>query len=362
MPKMRLAFIQPLLPTYRSHVLDALCDAYDVTLLAKFGVSVESGFRSGVGANVECVDAPTRDFVGGRLSYQTGVNLFLIRNRPDIVLTCANPRLVSYWLTLLLCRFLGIVCYSHGQGVYRYANPGLSKRIMYRCMVWLSTKYICYTELSRNSLAKLGCSLDKLKVADNSVLLGSTIPPSMKSGSESGVLFVGRLRKGCRLDLLIEAIQALKDQGREIVLHVVGGGELEGFYKENFSFCKWIVWHGAVHDDAQIAHLSRFCRIGCYPGDAGLSVVHMFGLSLPPVVHGSLSEHMGPEPSYIVDEVNGYFFDKRSDTSLYEILKKVWDSPCEKLSSVSKAAYENYVSLNTPPLGDRFVSILRGDR
>jgi len=42
------------------------------------------------------------------------------------------------------------------------------------------------------------------------------------------------------------------------------------------------VWYRARFDDEAIAAISLRCRVGCYPGSAGLSVVHLFALSLPP--------------------------------------------------------------------------------
>src|SRR5680860_1857230 len=70
-----------------------------------------------------------------------------------------------------------------------------------------------------------------------------------------------------------------------------------------------------VHDDSRIAKISRSCRTACYPGDAGLSVVHFFGLSLPPIVHDDITTQQGPEPSYVENDVNGFVYEKSGGES-----------------------------------------------
>lgn len=352
-------YIQPIIPKYRESVLDGLGASHEVVVFAGLNGLNSIGFESGVKSTVHQVDAPLIPIFGKKLFYQSKVNFALIVNKPGAVITCANPRFISYWLTLLICRACGIACYSHGQGLFAYPSPGLVRRRMYKVMVALSTRYICYTESSKESLLAIGCQPAKLAVADNSVALSATVAPAQKTYVENGVLFVGRLREDCRLEQLVDAVAQLRSGGADTMLHVVGSGILEADYRARFAMHPWIVWHGAIHDDARIADISRMCRVGCYPGDAGLSVVHMFGLGLPPVVHQSMHEHMGPEPSYVIDGVNGFLFNKHGPTNgLATALAQVWQRSASELHAVGEAAYQCYLDLNQPPLGERFLRIL----
>src|SRR5260370_52588 len=120
----------------------------------------------------------------------------------------------------------------------------------------------------------------------------------------------------------------------------------------------WIVLHGGTYDQERIRAISLDCFLGCYPGNAGLSVEHMMSLSLPVVTHGELSSHQGPEPSFIHDGVSGILYDHANpDDSLYQALKSVVTDH-SKLARMRRAAFEDYLSLVNPPLSARFWSIL----
>jgi glycosyltransferase involved in cell wall biosynthesis len=333
-----------------------------VTVLTDNSHAASSGFCSESKHLARSVHARIHSFSNNKFFYQSGIFRYLLTQRPDVVISFANPRFISYWISLLLCRVLDIRFYSHGQGLYSYPLPGRLRTMIYLTMVALSTRYICYTELSRASMLAIGCNPMKLAVADNSVSLTATVMPNKKNYMENGVLFVGRLREDCRLELLVTAIRDLRNICSSVVLHVIGSGVLADHYKAEYFQDDWILWHGAIHDDARIAEISLDCRIGCYPGDAGLSVVHMFGLSLPQLVHGSIAEHMGPEPSYVIDGDNGFLFEKSDAASdLTTKLKKIWAFESNELKTIGQRAYQTYLSLNNPVLGERFLQILAED-
>lgn len=355
---LHILFVQPVLAPYRFSVVTCLSERYSVTVATDSRRQREEGFPRTVPQNARYVETPIIDW-RGRLFYQTGVLRQIILERPHAVLFFANTRFLSFWFALVLCKLLDIPFYSHGQGLYRYPVPSNVRRLTYRLACRLSTKYICYSEISRASLLQAGCSKDKLVLAENSISLTKTVTPHEKSYGENGILYIGRLRERCGLAKLIDAVRALRQERPAVVLHVVGGGALEARMRKGHFDDRWIVWHGAVFADGQVAKISQGCRLGCYPGDAGLSVVHMFGLSLPPLVHADLSRHMGPEPSYVEDGVNGFTFSREdSPDSLLQCLRRVWALNTEELRAVGERAFREYELLNAPPLGERFARIM----
>lgn len=355
----RLIWVQPVLASYRRPVLSALARRFDVTLLTDIEATRRQGFDNSLPDDARVVDAPIRSALGGRLGFQRRVLSTLIRQRPDMLLLPANPRHLSYWLSLLAARVVGVRVFSHGQGLYRHREAGHFRRAMYRLMATLSHRYICYTALSGDSMREIGCRPDRLAVAENSVTLDHTVPPARRTQGATGILFVGRLRAGCRLDTLFAAVEAERAAGRDITVHVVGDGPERADLQRRYGDAGWIVWHGAVFDEETIARISLACRVGCYPGDAGLSVVHFFGLSLPPIVHDRISTHMGPEPSYVRDGVNGFVFSQEEPvSSLQAILERIWALEPERFDSVRRQAFDTYVQLNAPPLGDRIGEVL----
>jgi glycosyltransferase involved in cell wall biosynthesis len=119
----------------------------------------------------------------------------------------------------------------------------------------------------------------------------------------------------------------------------------------------WITFYGAIYDNEKISDISRKCILACYPGDAGLSVLHYMSLSLPVVVHGDLRKHMGPEVSYVENDINGIFFERYNQKSLEENLKKILNDK-DKLLEMQKNAFERYKLIVDPSLSERLLKII----
>lgn len=357
--KHKLFYVQPVLAPYRLPLVRRLANDYELTVFADSVAAVSGGFGDLRPENVAFREAPSVQIMGGRFFYQGGVIPAVVRERPRAVLLFANPRYISCWLLILICRMLGVRTYLHGQGLYSTPNPSLGRRLLYRALVTLGTRYICYAEVSKDSLVAAGCDRNKLEVVDNALELSTTVRPEMRSGKEEGVLFIGRLRPGNRLDELIDAVQEVRKSGFTVSLHVIGGGEPLSALTEKYAGCKWIFWHGAISDEREIARISSDCRIGCYPGDAGLSVVHMFSLSLPPVVHDDVASHMGPEPSYVQDGKNGFLFSRSGGRqALREMLHKVWQMDEHEMKRVCQGAYQSYCRLADPSWSERMALVI----
>lgn len=357
--KNKIFYIQPVLAGYRAPIIEALARKFQVYAFYDNSNAQKQGHHDATSESFLMISSPSTPLLGKRLFYQKNVARKLITIRPDAIISFANPRYLSFWLLLIASNILKIKFYSHGQGLYSYSNPSWLRCFMYRIISKYSTKYVCYTDISRKSMIAAGIAPDKLVTVENSLELDTTVHPDQKTFDESGVLFLGRLRNGCRLEDLIKAVRKCRDNGQLIVLHVIGSGELENLYKSNYKDVEWIHWHGAIHDHYRIAEISKLCRIGCYPGDAGLSVVHYFSLGLAPVVHRNIEEHMGPEPSYIIENKNGFLFTKSTDYyELYLSLSNIWKLSPEDLGKVSNNSYSTYMNLNNPPMGDQFVQLV----
>ncbi|SDR82243.1 glycosyltransferase [Pseudomonas oryzae] len=351
-------YIQPLLASYRAELVEKLSRNFSLTILCG-NSAANSGFRTIASESAKVIEAPMKPLLGGRLLWQHNVRVTLRQEKPELVLACANIRDLTYWWLLFWARRNGVKVFSHGQGLYSKRHIGGLIAWLYRTAARLSHRYVCYTELSHQTMLAAGCPPEKLAVADNAIRFSVDAADIQKTGTEQGVLFVGRLREECHLEQLIDAVARVRTRHPDAVLHVVGSGELEAEYRARFDH-SWVIFHGAVYDDARILEISRDCRVGCYPGNAGLSVVHYFALRLPPLVHGDMPAHMGPEPSYVQDGVNGVIFSRDLKAEgIATALEKIWDMPTEEYLSMSTLAFSQYMQLNTPSLGNKMVAILQ---
>ena len=352
-------YVQPLIARYRMEVVESLSRLFNVKVFARSEGVEASGFSREMPHCEEFVETRIARLLSPRIHMQSHVLGRILTERPDAVLIFADIRFLSLWLALAAGRMIGVPVLIHGQGLYRHKRAGLVRAVCYRLAVALAQRYVCYTEASRASLERIGCPDAKLVVANNSLTVEQTVEPSAKSGTEDGVLFIGRLREGSQLERLIDAVAQLRDEGRAITLHVVGGGEFDERLRRAYGARDYVRWYGPVFDDARIADISRRCRIGCYPGAAGLSIVHMFALSLPPVVHDRLPLHMGPEPGYVEDGRTGFVYPNDGGADgLAATLRRIWAMPPDAMHATAEAAYATYNELNSPTLGRQLADIV----
>lgn len=358
-----LLIVQPYLTAYRLPVFDALARHFPGTVLASSPPPSGSGYGEPDIAGTAIRKhhpLPERRLLGGRLLWQRGLPALVLRERPARILITANPRALSTWAVLVIARLLGIPCYGHGQGFYDKPAPPRWLVLAYRAMLAPMRRYIAYSESGAESLRRAGVR-SRMAVADNSLELDAVTTPAEKTGEEQGVLFLGRLREGHRLEVLIEALAAARERsGQPLQLHIVGDGAEAPALQQRHAQIRWLHWHGGRYDHAAVRDIARGCRVGCYPGDAGLSVVHFMGLSLVPVVHDRLDLHMGPEPSYVIDGDNGRSFDHADAlASLTEVLVQLFTT--DQARALAARAHARYRALNEPPLGARIARILDAD-
>lgn len=285
---------------------------------------------------------------------------YMLRQRPGAVLVNANPRYLTFWMTLLWAKVRGIPAYAHGHGFYRRGRIGGAYRMMMRVMLELLTSYVCYAPIVREAFLENGFSGAKLTVAHNSLINRFPVRPREKTGEERGILFIGRLRAGNRLELLMRVLERIRrEDGLPLELHVIGDGEQREGLEARARDWPWVRFHGASYDGGEIRRISLACFAGCYPGIAGLSVIHMMSLSLPVVTHNDLRGH-GPEPSFIRDGVNGLLFDhNRPEASLYGAVRRL-ALDRDRVAGMRENAFQDYHALANPSLAARFWAIMGG--
>jgi glycosyltransferase involved in cell wall biosynthesis len=359
----RVCVVQPILSNYSLPVFLELAQHCEVDLFFS-PAPKELGFGDVTlpdASNLRYFPVPTLKPWGGRLGmFQRGLlpHIFRQRERPDALLLSANLRDWTFWGAVLCGAFLGIPVHAHGHGPYKKKRISMVYRGAMRILLRLITSYICYAPAVRQSFLDHGFDDKKLTVAHNSVVNPFPVSPEEKKGSEKGILFVGRLRPGSNLQLLVRVVARIRERdGLPLTLHVIGAGEEAARLREEARDRPWVVLHGEVYDAKKIREISLDCFLGCYPGNAGLSVVHMMSLSLPVVTHNDLHAH-GPEPSFIRDGVSGILYDHTdAEQSLYQAMRRLASDPA-KVGRMRHNAFADYQSLAHPSLAERLWAII----
>jgi glycosyltransferase involved in cell wall biosynthesis len=361
----RVGIVQPILTRYRLPVHLELARYCHVDLLFS-PVSPDLGYGSFVPpgvSNVRYFEIPTLKPFGDKIGMiQWGLVTYLLREKPDAVVIFASPRYLSFWTTLIWARLRSIPVYAHGHGLYKKSRISVCYRIMTNLMLRLITAYIAYAPIVRASFVARGFSDKKVRVAHNSIRISSIVRPDEKAGSERGVLFLGRLRCDSNLNLLLQVVSRLRGQdGVPLTVHIVGAGEYAAQFRERYGGCSWIQWYGELYDEEFIRRISLGCFLGCYPGNVGLSAVHLMALSLPVIIHNDGRRH-GPEASFIQHGINGLLYDYANpEESLYDALKSLTSDPT-LLAKMQSAAFAEYQDLTNPSLAARIWTIISGEQ
>ena len=357
----RLCIIQPLLSNYSRETFLELAQHCQVDLVFS-PTPTGTGFGDVPPPPNSAVRLCSSHFQALRTTagmIQWGVGTYIRRERPNVIMIFGNPRYLSFWTTLLWGRLLRIPVHIHGHGLYKKRRIGTFYHSMMTLLLKLATSYICYAPIVRQSFLDHGFSEQKLSVAHNSLINHSPVQPREKRGDERGILFIGRLREGSNVPLLVRVIERLRRvDGLPLRLHVIGAGEEAQFLQTETSNFPWVVLHGEIYTQEQIREVSLDCFLGCYAGNAGLSVEHLMSLSLPVITHDDLPSHQGPEPSFVRNGVEGLLYDHRTaEESLYQAIKSLATDPL-RLARMQHSAFEEYQHLVNPPLSERLWSII----
>ncbi|GAB6069238.1 hypothetical protein JCM30760_03350 [Thiomicrorhabdus hydrogeniphila] len=352
----KLTIVQPYLTKYRLPVFKVLAEKYDVCLIAS--ESKDYG-ELDLPDNIKTVILKQKSVLSNALFWQIGLVSKILKEKPQLLFITANPRYLSTWLTIFIAKLCGVKVLLHGQGLYRKKTISFFNKVVYFLFNLLSDRYIAYTELSKDSLSSLPI-YKKTRVADNSIV--NQYPVHHKNTNANGILFVGRLRNGANIELLINAVINVNDDTsfnkQSIELYIVGGGTSLETYKSEYKEYPFIHFLGEIYDTKEVSNISLNCFASCYPGDAGLSVLHYQSLSLPPIIHSEMHSHMGPEPSYVVNNFNGIYFKRNSLKSLQEAISKLVNNPTQ-LSNMQHNTFKTYTKLTNPSLPERFDAIIQ---
>jgi glycosyltransferase involved in cell wall biosynthesis len=358
----KLLVITPYITSYRIHFFAELSKYYKLHIISTQPSSVD-GFGN---TDVSKILFQSNNYVSTynifrkKIIYQSGIFRIIREISPDVIFVTISFRDLSFWILLLYAKIARIRVYTHGMGPF-YKRKSFVEYMKYLIVINFSEKIVGYNKLSVSSLNHLGFRSEKICYINNVVNNAFKINYLNKNPRSRGILFLGRIRNGCNLDLLINTFIMLQEYHLDLELHIVGDGVNKRNLCDRYYGVKNIFWYGAIHDQKRISDISKKCTVGCYPGSAGLSVIHYLSLSLPVITHNNLSKHQGPEPFYLKDNFNSLLFDYfRPNDSLYGKLFSLFND-VELISLLQKNAFLTYEELINPSMAQNLISIIEGD-
>jgi glycosyltransferase involved in cell wall biosynthesis len=186
-------------------------------------------------------------------------------------------------------------------------------------MLRLATDFLAYTRKGAEHAVESGMPRDRVTVLNNTIDISREVASHGRAQSLDRVtlrrgfglsaeaaifLFVGRLNAQKRVDALIEAARALRQEhAAAIEVLIVGSGPSEAQLRELAGGETWCRFLGEVRDSDALGRIFRACDALVIPGYVGLAVNHAFAHGLPVITcHSGVHS---PEVEYIEPEVNG---------------------------------------------------------
>jgi glycosyltransferase involved in cell wall biosynthesis len=284
------------------------------------------------------------------LYWQKGSVQLIFKSRYSSYIIDGEAYNLSNWAILFLGKLLGkrIYTWQHGW----YGRESFLKKIVKKLQaklayhIFLYGDYACSLMLKENIPArKMSCiynSLDydtHLKIRKQ--LVDTAIFTSYFHNNHPVIIYVGRLQKVKRLDLLIDAIALLKKQNFPCNLVLVGEKtdvfDLEALVKK-YDLEQQVWFYGASYKEIKNAELFHNANVCVSPGNVGLTAIHAFSFGCPVITHDNFTRQM-PEFEVIAKGKTGDFFKENDAMDLALTIRKWLEFSAGKKTEVADACF-----------------------
>lgn len=245
------------------------------------------------------------------------------------IIMAGDSKDLTVWKVLIINKFKKnkqkTILWSHGW----YGREGYLKSIIKKKLFNLADEILLYGEYARKLMIANGFDSSKLHVIYNSLDYDNqlAIREKMKisdiyikkfNNNSKNLIFIGRLTREKKLNLLIEAILILKRNGFETNLTLIGDGNEGEDLKSlanKYSLEKNIWFYGASYNEDFLSELIYNADICVSPGNVGLTAIHSMTYGTPVVTHKDFT-HQGPEFEAIIEGKTGSYFNFNEAVSL----------------------------------------------
>lgn len=318
--KRSLCLVYNFAPHYRKGIFTLIDKAYDCTWYFGRNNTDIRGLDLSLLRDVHTV---VNRRVAGSYYWQPGCFSLLFAKRFDTYFILGDTHSLSSWAMLaakrLLCPGKRIYVWTHGW----YGKEGRLKQIMKKVYYKMADGIFLYGHYAKGLMTAQGFSPDRLFVVHNSLdydrqlALRRSFRPSdiyRRHFSVEGptLVFIGRLTRVKRIDLLLEAVAMLKQSGKPCNLTLIGDGEMrEQLVRRaaELGIDGQVWFYGACYDEAENAELIYNADLCVAPGNVGLTAIHTLTFGTPVATHDSLEWQM-PEFESIHEGLTGTFFHK----------------------------------------------------
>ena len=277
------------------------------------------------------IDLPNKRIGGTRWYTQPGV-LGKVKNY-DVIINDLGIYCISSWIFTLLSKFKKQKVYIWDHGYY--GKESMIRTWIKRIYFGLADGSFIYGDYAIRLMKEKGFNGKKLYPIHNSLDYQSQLELRSKIqksdifkkhfGNNAPVLlFIGRLNPVKQLDMILEAVNILKEKNLSYNIVFVGDGpereKLES--KANELKLRNKIWfYGACYDEKKNAELIYNADLCVAPGNIGLTAMHSLVFGTPALTHNDFKWQM-PEFEAIKEYHTGLFFERNNINSLADKIEE----------------------------------------
>ncbi|QWD70721.1 glycosyltransferase [Polynucleobacter sp. UB-Siik-W21] len=279
----------------------------------------------------------TIEFFG--MYWQVNVGRIPIK-RGDVIIVDGNPRILSNFYILAKSFFLGAKTVWWG---HYWSSTSKHYRATFRFLIMLFYDYILFytknekIKYSNIFFKKNNKNVYYLNNGMNYSAINSKACKYNPVNRKYDILFLGRCTEKSDLDLLLQSLKINKMY--RFKLAVLGYSDdaeekliLNKINKMNLGSCVDLYPLSINEDD--ISKVANQCKIFCYPGSVGLSLIHSYCYGLPSVIHSNREFQM-PESDAFINGITGLYFEYGNVDSLAKILSNILLEDNDRLNIMS---------------------------
>jgi glycosyltransferase involved in cell wall biosynthesis len=337
---LRITFVEPSLGAYRVPLFRGLAarPGIDLTLLyANSGRpnAKPDGFRA------RQVERKTYHVLGAPVYWQSSQLGAVDRSLADVVCFDWDVHYASLVPALLRAKRQGVATMLFGHGTSK--NDGTWKEQPRLVLARLADVLVTYSHRARQAYLDRGWPADRVFAAPNALDLdaidtardAALADPATLSdfkaqhGLDKGpvVLFVSRLDRLRRVDVLLEAIRSLEMPG--LRLAIVGDGPARGDLEhlaQALGPHDRVLFAGPVYEEAELAKWFCSANVFAFPSYMGLSAIHALAYGLPVVTGNNRWAH-GPEVEAVIHERTGLHFAHDDAGAMAVAIRRLAENP-----------------------------------
>ena len=287
----------------------------------------------------------------GNFFWQNGAIGLAFKPYKAYIIT-GTPFCISTWVLLLILKVLRkkSILWTHGW----YGDETIIKIQLKKKFFNLASKIFLYGDYARDLMIDKGFDAQKLICIYNSLdydnqlalrnkLVKTKIYENYFGNKLPVLIYIGRIQKVKRLDLLLHALKISLSKGVKYNLIFVGDNpeecDLEKLVTE-YRINDYVWFYGSCYDENKNSELIYNADLCVSPGNVGLTAMHSLVYGTPVITHNDFTQQM-PEFEVIRIGVNGDLFVANNSNSLAITIENWLLKNPEKKQEVVKECFNS---------------------